>query len=428
MSFHKKTIKDIELSNKTVLLRVDYNVPMDAQKIREPYRIEQSIPTIEYLLGKKTKIVICSHLGRPTADDKKNLSLKPVAEFLSKKLKREVIFIDDCVGDDRDEIIENLRPGQIVLLENLRFYKEEEENESSFAKALASKCEVFVQDAFGVVHRKHASVDAITKIMPSVAGLLLEKEVTIIEQVLSKPERPLTTIVGGAKIKDKIDILKTFIKTADFVAIGGAMANTFLDAKGVEVGKSLVDDDEIDVAKQILHMAEQEAKIRDFVFYLPQDVVVATSTDKLAKTRIVDLDAHVIADIESYPRQALKSSRTINSEELILDIGPFSGAFIAGNLQYAKTVIWNGLMGVTETPSVNGPIGPFAHGTELILDALSGQYGRRPYSLIGGGDTSTYIEHRNLMKCFNHVSTGGGATLELIAGKKLPGIEALQDK
>jgi len=206
------------------------------------------------------------------------------------------------------------------------------------------------------------------------------------------------------------------------------MANTFLDARGVEVGKSLVDEDEMDTAQEILDLAEKEAKKRPFTFYLPQDVVVANAVDSKAKTRIVDWDTHVISDIESYPKSAPTHTRKLDKNEMILDIGPFTGAFIAGVTQFAETVIWNGLMGVTEVASKNGPVGPFAHGTELMLDSLMGQSGHKPFSLIGGGDTSAYVEQRGLVQCFNHVSTGGGAALDLIAGKKLPGVEALMAK
>lgn len=428
MSFNKKTIKDVELSGKTVLLRADYNVPLENGKIREPYRIEQSIPTIQYLLKQNARIVICSHLGRPEGKVNKQFSLNPVADFLSYKLKRPVKFVEQIVGEERDSVITKMQNQDIILLENLRFDAREEANDKSFAKQLASEIDVFVQDGFGVVHRAHTSTDAITKNLPSVAGLLLEREYQTITQTIDNPKRPLVALVGGAKIEDKIDVLKSLIKQADFVGVGGAMANTFLDARGVEVGKSLVDEDEMDTAHTIMELAEKESKKRPFTFYLPQDVVVADKIDSKAKTRIVDWDVHVISEIENYPKTAPINSRKLDKDEMILDIGPFTGAFIAGVTQFAETVIWNGLMGVTEVESKNGPVGPFAHGTELMLDALMGQTGHKPFSLIGGGDTSAYVEQRGLVDCFNHVSTGGGAALDLIAGKKLPGVEALKDK
>jgi phosphoglycerate kinase len=285
-----------------------------------------------------------------------------------------------------------------------------------------------VQDGFGVVHRAHASTDAVTHHLPSVAGLLLEKEVDTITNVMINPERPLVAIIGGAKISDKIEVLNKFIELADFIAIGGAMANTFLKAKGIDIAKSKYDEDDLGLARDLMAQAEAKSKSQRFIFYLPQDAVVATSTDKTAQTRIVDWDAHVIAEIESYPKPPSSRTRQVDDNEMILDVGPFSGAFVAGGIQMANTVVWNGTMGVTETPALNGPVGPFAHGTELIIDALLGEFGHKPYSLVGGGDTAGYIEQRKLTNAFNHVSTGGGASLELMAGRKLPGVEALQDK
>jgi phosphoglycerate kinase len=245
---------------------------------------------------------------------------------------------------------------------------------------------------------------------------------------MENPKRPLMAIIGGAKIADKIDVLNKFIDIADFIAIGGAMANTFLAAKGIKVAKSKVDADDEPLARDILAKAEAKSKAGQFVFYLPQDGVVASKIDKTAETRIVDWDAHVIADIESYPKKPTEGTRTVAEDEMILDIGPFSGAFISGGVQLAQTVVWNGTMGVTETAGLQGPVGPFAHGTELVIDALVGEYGHRPFTLVGGGDTVGYVEQRKLTDAFNHVSTGGGASLELMAGRKLPGVEALEDK
>jgi phosphoglycerate kinase len=429
MSFNKKTIKDVSLNNKTVLLRTDYNVPLDDNgNITDDYRIKKSLPTIDYLLERNCKVIICSHLGRPkTADDKK-YSLRPVAKRLGELTKKDVLFADDCIGMDAVEAAKKLKPKQILVLENLRFYPEEEANDDGFAKKLASLAEVFVQDGFGVVHRAHASTSAITKHLPSVAGLLLENEVDTITKVMEQPERPLLAVLGGAKISDKIEILNRFIDIADVVAVGGAMANTFLMAEGIKIGKSLVDPSELPLAKDIISRAKNKSKRQKFVFYLPQDGVVATSLSSPRSTRIVDWDAHVIADIEAYPRRSPHQSGQVLLHEEILDIGPFSGAFISGAIQLSKTVVWNGVVGVTETVPLMGPVGPFAHGTELIIDAILGQYGNKPFSLIGGGDTAGYIEQRKLVDQFNHVSTGGGASLELMSGKKLPGVEALLNK
>ena len=427
--FTKKTVKGINLKGKRVLVRVDYNVPLTlGGKIEDDYRITQSLPTLQYLLDKGAAIILCSHLGRPDGKVVPALSLKPVAKRLHELLKQPVQFADDCVGPETLGQAEKLEPGQILLLENVRFHPEEEANNKAFAKELAALADIFVQDAFGVVHHGAVSVSGLPKLMPSVAGLLLAKEVTAITKVMREPERPLVAVVGGAKIADKIDILKKFIEMADMVAIGGAMANTFLKATGVDVAASLVDNDELQIAKDIMAKAQAEAKERDFVFFLPRDGVVAQAIDKHAPTRIVDWGALAVADIEHYPKRVPASASKIAKNEKILDIGPFSGAFIAGALQLAGTVVWNGTMGVAEAPGVQGPIGPYAHGTELVMEGMLGDFGHKPFSLVGGGDTVAYVQSRGLTDSFSHVSTGGGASLELMAGRKLPGITALEDK
>lgn len=427
--FVKKTIKDINLQNKTVLLRADYNVPFDEKGgIYDTYRIDQSFPTLKYLMDHGAKIVVCSHAGRPEGKVNPKMSLHPVAAYLDNHFPDKVDFADDCVGPQVEEKLKHLRTGHILLLENLRFHPEEEANDKDFAKQLANYADIFVQDGFGVVHRAHASTDAVTKFLPSVAGLLLEKEVDTITEAMHNPKRPLMAIIGGAKIADKLDILNRFLDIADFVAVGGAMANNFLKAEGVDIAKSLWDKEDLPLAEKIIEKAKKEAKARKFIFYLPQDGVVATSLDKNARTRIVDWQAHVIAEIENYPKLPPHRSEDLLSNELILDIGPFSGAFIAGAMQNMETVIWNGVMGVTETPSIHGPVGPFAHGTELIIEAMMGEFGHRPKSIVGGGDTVGYIEKRGLINSFDHASTGGGASMDLMSGKKLPGVEALQDK
>ncbi len=425
--FTKQTIRDIELGGRSVLLRADYNVPVANGTITDDYRLKQSLPTLHYLLEHGAKVVICSHLGRPSGPNDASNSLKPVAVRLQKLLGREVMFVPDSAGPVAEAAVAQLGPGQVALLENLRFHKEEEGNDDNFARQLAALADLFVQDGFGVVHRAHASTEAITRHLPSVAGLLLEREVATITGVMSQPERPLMAIVGGAKIADKIDVLYRFIEVADFVAVGGAMANTFLMAHGIDIAASLVDKDEVSVARDIMKKAKQESSRRKFVFYLPQDGVVAKKIDRSAPTRIVDWSAHVIADIESYPKRPPAIASHVAPHEMILDIGPFTGAFIAGAMQQAATVVWNGTMGVTETAGLQGPVGPFAHGTDLIMEAMLGQFGARPYSLVGGGDTVGYVEQRGLVDAFNHVSTGGGASLELMAGRQLPGVEVLMD-
>ncbi|MFO0920043.1 MAG: phosphoglycerate kinase [Candidatus Saccharimonadales bacterium] len=431
MSFHKKTIRDMDLHEKRVLVRVDYNVPMKNGKIIDDYRIRKSLDTINYLLDKKCKIILCSHLGRPEGRPHSEMSLKPVADRLSSHLNRKVEFVSDCVGEEVTNRVVRLNPGQILMLENVRFHPEEESKDADkvkvFAKQMAALADVFVQDAFGVVHHGAVSVSEIPKYIPGVAGLLLEKEVVTINQAMENPKRPLMAIIGGAKISDKIDILERFVDIADILVIGGGMANTFLLAQGISVGKSLAEKKEIPDAKVIIEKARRRQKEGKFILYIPQDGIVASRADKLAKTRIVDWDAHVIAETENYPKSPPRNTMHVGADEMILDIGPFSGAFIAGSMQMVGTVVWNGAMGVTEVPSINGPVGPFAWGTEMIVDAMLGQYGRKPYSVLGGGDTVGFVESRGLVEKFNHVSTGGGASMELMSGRKLPGVEALQN-
>lgn len=432
VDFAKKTIHDIKLkSGQRVLVRADYNVPLRADgKIADDFRIRQSLPTLQYLIKHKCKVVICSHAGRPTGKRDKHLSLRPVANHLSDLLGQSVAFADDCIGPVAEATADKLKPGQVLLLENLRFHPEEEANDKHFAKALARLGEIFVEDGFGVVHRAHASTEGVTHYLPSVAGLLLEKEVSILTTVMKAPKRPLVAIVGGAKVADKLEVINRFIDVADVLAIGGAMANTFLQATGLEVGHSLTDADDLPLARQIIKSAKAQAKKRPFIFYLPQDGVVSKAVESGASTRIVDWSVNDVADIQYYPKQPPHSAGFVGANERILDIGPFSAAFISGSLQMASTVVWNGTMGVTEVPAISGrgPIGPYAHGTELIVEAMLGKYGNRPYSVVGGGDTVAYVEQRKLTDSFNHVSTGGGASMDLLSGKKLPGVEALQTK
>ncbi|MBC7546316.1 phosphoglycerate kinase [Candidatus Saccharibacteria bacterium] len=426
--FTKQTIRDIDLSGKTVLLRADYNVPLADGKITDDYRIKQSLPTLEYLLDHHAKVVICSHLGRPSGPHDTANSLFPVAKRLQQLLEKPVEFATDCIGEPAQKAVKGMPAGSVVLLENLRFHPEEEANDQAFAKQLASLADIFVQDGFGVVHRAHASTQGVTNFLPSVAGLLLEKEVDTITTVMEAPVRPLMAIIGGAKITDKIEVLHRFIEIADFIAVGGAMANTFLAAKGIDVAESLYEQGDIPIARDIMRKAASEARRRPFVFAVPHDVVVASAIDKTKPTRIVDFSSHVIADIENYPKRVPASASQVHAHEKILDIGPFSGSFIAGGIQLANTVVWNGTMGVTETAGLQGPVGPYAHGTDLLVQSLLGEFGHKPFTVVGGGDTVGYVENRNLVKSFGHVSTGGGASLELMGGRKLPGVEALKDK
>ncbi|MEK7096292.1 MAG: phosphoglycerate kinase [Patescibacteria group bacterium] len=456
--FKKKTVKDVELKGKRVLLRADYNVPIKDNRVVDDYRIRQSLPTIEYILKQKpASLIIISHLGRPRTfygrshnliadyshpekergkpEGKPNpdFSLLPVVKRLSQLLDRQVGFGLDCIGKQAQTAAAGVKPGGVTLLENLRFHTGEEENDPAFAKKIveASRTEVFVQDGFGVVHRAHASTDAITKFLPSVAGLLLEKEVSIIGEAMNQPKRPLVAIIGGAKISDKIEVLGKFIEVADAVAVGGALANNFLAAEGLKVGKSLIEKELMHETEAILRRARAEEKKRDFNFFLPVDAVVCRSMDGRLSTRLVDLTSNVLADIEAYPKKPPTTALVVAADELILDIGPISAAAVAGAVKMAKTVIWGGTLGVTETKGIAGAQAPFAHGTRTVVEAMIGSsnnHKNKPFSIVGGGDTVAYVESENLVEDFNHVSTGGSASLDLMAGKPLPGIETLEDK
>lgn len=429
----KKTIRDIDIAGKTLLIRTDYNVPFNEHGvISDDYRIRQTLPTINYALENDCKVIIISHLGRPEGKPNSSLSLRPASIKLAKLLKKPIKFIPDCIGQEVVNEIHKLQTGEIVMLENLRFHSQEELNDEEFARQLAEYADIFVQDGFGVAYRKHASTEAVTHYLPSVAGLLLEKEVNIISEAMQNPARPLAVIVGGLKVSDKIKMVEYFVSTADFVAVVGAMANTFLKASGLEVGNSLVESESLDLAKQVLKLAEKRTKTENFSFYLPRDVVVSKTKDCKSSTRVVDLNEHTWADINNYPKTPPPDSYTVQSDESIFDIGPMSAASIAGSLKMAKTVLWNGMAGVTETKAINGAADPFSHGTKIIIEALTGERAgdqNKPFTIAGGGDTVAYIESiAGLRERLGHISTGGGAALEVMAGNKLAGIEALLDK
>lgn len=429
----KKTIRDIDLNGKTVLIREDFNVPVNEHGvITDDYRIRQALPTIEHVRGMGAKVVIIAHLGRPEGKPNPNLSLLPIAAKLSELMHLPIKFANDCVGKSAVSIVNSLQPGDIALLENLRFHGGEEANDSKFAKQLASLADIFVQDGFGVAYRKHASVEAITHFLPSVAGLLLEKEVNTISQIIDKPNRPLAIIIGGAKIADKLGLIDKFIDKADFVAVVGAIANTFLLAEGLAVGNSLVDKDYVATASDIIDKAILKMQSQRFTFYLPHDVVVAKSAETAAETRVVDITQHSWADIVTYPKRPHSSFYSIKPNEMILDIGPMSAAFIAGALKLSKTAVWNGMAGVTEVKGLHGAAHPFSHGTNIILEALTGERAGeqdKPLALIAGGDSVAYVEVKpHIRERLDFLSTGGGASLELVAGNKLPGIEALMPK
>ena len=431
--FTKKTVRDIDLKDKTVIIRVDFNVPLDEHGvITDDYRIRQALPVIEHVRGMGAKVVLISHLGRPSGPGDAANSLMPCATRLSDLLHLPVKFAMDCVGSQAKSVVDSLQPGDVALLENLRFHPEEEANDEAFAKELASLGDVFVQEGFGVVHRAHASTDAITRFLPSVAGFLLEKEVDTITTAMESPDRPLAVVIGGAKISDKIELLEIFIDRADYIAVVGAMANTFLLAQGVQVGSSLVEKEALDTAMRVLDKAEARMKRERFTFYLPHDVVVSKKIDNTLPTRVVDINSHTWADIAAYPKQPSEESYTVQADEWILDIGPLTAASIAGALKLAHTAVWNGTAGVTETKGINGAADPYGHGTKLIAESLVGEHAgdkNKPFTVVGGGDTVGFVESvPGLRERLDHVSTGGGASLELMAGKKLPGVEALLDK
>lgn len=432
MAFYKKTIQEIDLRDKKVLMRADYNVPVKRGEITDDYRIKQSLPTVKYILEQGAKLVIISHMGRPKGRDEE-LSLAPVAKRLAALLDKKVEFVADCVGEEVARAAEAMQSGDVLLLENLRFYAEEEKNDAAFAERLVKDtgAEVFVQDGFGVVHRAHASTDAVARLLPAVAGFLLEKEVDTITRVMEDPARPLVAVIGGAKISDKIDILNRLIDMADCVAVAGAMANNFLLAEGHKLGKSLVEMEDMGATRRILRKARQAEKKRRFNFLLPVDAVVSAAIDGTKPTRLVDLSSYALADIEAYPKKPLHKSFSVAADELVLDIGPLSAYQIAGAVRMAGSVVWNGTCGVTETNGIAGAHAPFSHGTYIVASAMIGasnKHANKPFSLVGGGDTVGYVEQEGLVNDFSHVSTGGGASLELMSGHQLPGIEVLWNK
>ena len=405
MTFSKKTIREVPLDNKTVLVRVDYNVPQDdSGAIDDDFRIRASLPTIEYLLKRGCKVVIISHLGRPIGRDLK-YSLEPVAERLAKLLKRTVFFVEDCIGPKVKMAVKKSPPGSLLLLENLRFYDEEEKNDSVFAKKIvdATGARYFVQDGFGVVHRAHASTDAITMELPSVAGLLLEKEVTTITKAMKHPKQPLVAVLGGAKVSDKLPLIEAIIPIASQILVGGAMANTFLVAKGFSIGKSKFEPEQISEVAKIYELAAQKDGVDDVddFIVLPTDVAVASEVSEGARRKNVTTDK-------------------IGDDERALDIGTASIEDFVRRVGSAKTVIWNGTLGYAELPT-------FSHGSARVALALATNPGIT--SIIGGGDTADFVRHWDSKEggSFTHVSTGGGASLELMAGKKLPGVESLLD-
>lgn len=392
----KKTLKDIFVNGKKVFVRVDYNVPMDkAGNITDDTRIRATLPTLEFLLSQNAAVILASHLGRPKGAVVPEFSLAPVAKKLSALLGRDVQFASDCIGAEAEAKAKDLKPGRILLLENLRYHKEEEKNDPEFSRQLASLADVAVNDAFGVSHRAHASVEGITKFLPAVAGFLMEKEILFVGQTVANPAKPFVAIIGGAKVSDKIGVIENLLSKVDTLIIGGGMANTFLAAQGYNTGKSLVEADKVELAKTLIATAKE----RNVNLLLPTDVVIADKFAADAANKAVAVDA-------------------IDSEWMALDIGPKSAETYAAALADAKTVVWNGPMGVFEMDA-------FAKGTETVAKAVAGS---KATSIVGGGDSIAALEKVGLAAKITHISTGGGASLEFLEGKVLPGIAALADK
>ena len=430
MSFSKKTIRDIDIRGKRLLIRTDYNVPVNAHGVvTDDRKLRASLATIQYALEQDAAIILCSHLGRPEGTARAELSLFPIAKRLQELLGREITFVPECVGERAAKATSSCQPGQIVLLENLRFDAREESNDDAFAAQLAGYADIFVQDGFAVAYRRHASVEAITHHLQSVAGLLVENELRSLETVISSTAaRPIIAVIGGERVAETFALLDQVLHTADVVAVGGPMAAAFLHEMGVATGSTKIIDEDKPLVHQLLATVAEQRRERGLAFVLPYDAVVARSDTASASTRIVDWSAHVIADIESYPKRPLHEASQVAADEQILDIGPFTGAYLAGLTQFAGTVVWCGALGRTDVIGQRGPVGPFAHGSELLVEALSGQFGKRPaYTVVAGDDATAYIENRGLLDIFDHISTGGGASLEVLAGRSLVGVDALED-
>jgi phosphoglycerate kinase len=414
----KKTLKDIDLKNKKVLIRVDYNVPLDSNlKITNDKRISATIPTIEYLLKQNAAIILISHLGRPKGKVVPEMSLKPVSERLSELLNKPIKFVaGDCISAEAKQAAETLKPGEILLLENLRFHPEEEGKNASgekdknamdaFAKELASMGEFFVQDAFGTVHRAHASTSGIVKyVKDAVAGFLLEKELKFLGEVLESPKNPFLAIIGGAKVSDKINVIENLLNKANAVIIGGAMAYTFLKSQGVDVGTSLVEDDKLDLATDLL----KKAKERKVEFILPVDHKITDKVDFVNK------------QIPSGSQVKITVDEAIPKGFMGVDVGPESIKEFSEVIKTAKTIVWNGPLGIFE-------IDEFSKGTVEIAKLVAQATADGALSVVGGGDSVSAVKKAGVDKKISHISTGGGASLEFLEGKELPGIVALPDK
>lgn len=400
MGMAKLTIDDLELKGKNVLVRVDFNVPLDEnQRVTDDFRIRAALPTIQKIINDGGRAILCSHLGRPKGQRIPEMSLKPVAERLSELLGKPVKFADDCIGPAVLELKRSLKDGEVLLLENLRFHAGETKNDPEFARALAEGCDLYVNDAFGTAHRAHASTVGVTQYFDRcAAGYLMEKELNYLGKALENPDRPFVTILGGAKISGKIDVIQNLMGKADVLLLGGGMIFTFFKAQGKEIGKSLLEEDRLEMAREILKQAESGS----CRFVLPHDVLVADKFDAGARTMVVDVD-HIPADW------------------LGVDIGTATIDEFKNILKDAKTVVWNGPMGVFEIPA-------FAGGTEAIARYLAEMTAKGATTIVGGGDTAAAVKMFGLSDRMSHVSTGGGASLEFLEGKELPGVAALTDK
>ncbi|MEK3857053.1 phosphoglycerate kinase [Cytobacillus sp. FSL H8-0458] len=393
---NKKSVKDVELKGKRVFCRVDFNVPMKEGQVTDETRIKAALPTIEYLMNQGAKVILASHLGRPKGSFVEELRLTPVAKRLSELLGKEVKKADEAYGDSVKAMVDTLSEGDVLLLENVRFYSGEEKNDPELAKAFAELADVYVNDAFGAAHRAHASTEGIAQHLPAVSGLLMEKELDVLGKALSNPERPFTAIIGGAKVKDKIGVIENLLEKVDNLIIGGGLAYTFVKANGHEVGKSLLEEDKIDLAKSFM----KKAKEKGVNFYMPVDVVVADDFSEEANIKTVAIEE-------------------IPSDWEALDIGPKTRDIYSDVIQNSKLVIWNGPMGVFE-------LNKFAGGTRAVAEALA--EANDTYSVIGGGDSAAAVEKFHLADRMSHISTGGGASLEFMEGKALPGVVALNEK